>query len=197
MWKAKRMIGDLGTRDGQVHAKAREVLDFWLRVVPPEKRFARNDGLDAECARRFGSLRDELAATGAAGWWDAPEEALAAVIVLDQFSRNIHRGSAEAFAADPIARAVADKAIASGWDAGMDATQRQFLYMPFMHSEALPDQDRSVALFEALGEKGSFDFAQKHRDVIARFGRFPGRNAALGRETSAEEEAFLASNPGF
>ena len=191
------MARDLGTRDTQVHAKAAAVLHFWLHEVPAEKRFARDAVLDAECARRFRDLRDELAATGAAGWWDSARDVLAAVIVLDQFSRNIYRGSAEAFAADPVARALADKAVVEGWDRSLTADERQFLYMPFQHSEEASDQDRSVTLFEQLGEPEPLNFARLHWDVIARFGRFPGRNAALGRETTAEEAAFLANNPGF
>lgn len=191
------MAGDLGTRDTQVHAETEAVLHFWLEEVPPEKRFARDAALDIECERRFRHLRDEVAATGAAGWWDDPRSLLAAVILLDQFSRNIYRGHAEAFAADPIARALAEKAIEQGWDRAMDPAERQFLYMPFQHSEDAVDQERSVALFEALGEEQALRFARLHRDVIARFGRFPGRNAALGRTDTPEEKAYLAEDQLF
>ena len=191
------MAGDLGAHKRQVHAAAEAVLRFWLHEVPPEKRFARDGALDAECARRFKALRDELAATGAAGWWDDPRDALAAVIALDQFSRNIYRGSAEAFAADPIARSLADKAIRQGWDRDMTIPERQFLYMPFQHSEDAADQDRAVALFASTGDEQSSRFAELHRDAIRRFGRFPGRNAALGRPNTPEEKAFLAQEQAF
>lgn len=191
------MAGDLGTRDTQVHAKAEAVLHFWLDEVPPEKRFARDSALDATLEHRFKGLRDELAATGAAGWWDHPRDLLAAIILLDQFSRNIYRGSGEAFAADPIALRLADKAIEQGWDRDMNAVERQFLYMPFQHSEDAADQERAVSLFGDIGDPKSLDFAHAHRDVIRRFGRFPGRNAALGRANTPEEQAFLAQDQLF
>jgi uncharacterized protein (DUF924 family) len=191
------MAGDLGAHKRQVHAAADAVLRFWLHEVPPAKRFGRDDALDAECARQFKGLRDELAATGAAGWWDDPRDALAAVIALDQFSRNIYRGWAEAFAADPIARSLADKAVRQGWDRDMTIPERQFLYMPFQHSEDTADQHRAVALFASIGDEQSLRFAELHRDVICRFGRFPGRNAALGRANTPEEEAFLAQEQAF
>jgi uncharacterized protein (DUF924 family) len=191
------MAGDLGAHRRQVHAEAEAVLHFWLHEVPPEKRFARDDTLDAECARRFKALRDALAATGAAGWWDDPRELLAAVIVLDQFSRNIYRGSAEAFAADPIAHALADKAIRERWDQEMTVEERQFLYLPFQHAETAADQERALKLFASLGEETALRYAELHRDVIRRFGRFPGRNAALGRPNTPDEEAFLAEEQAF
>ncbi|HEU4968742.1 DUF924 family protein [Sphingomonas sp.] len=191
------MAGDLGAHRRQVHAEAEAVLHFWLHEVPPEKRFARDDTLDAECARRFKALRDALAATGAAGWWDDPRELLAAVIVLDQFSRNIYRGSAEAFAADPIAHALADKAIHERWDQDMTVQERQFLYLPFQHAETAADQERALTLFASLGEGTALRYAELHRDVIRRFGRFPGRNAALGRPNTPDEEAFLAEEQAF
>jgi uncharacterized protein (DUF924 family) len=189
------MAGDLGAHKRQVHAEADAVLRFWLHEVPPDRRFVRDEAIDAECARRFKHLRDELAATGAAGWWDDPRAALAAVIVLDQFSRNIYRGSAEAFAADPIAHALADKAIREGWDRQMTVPERQFLYLPFQHAETAADQDRALALFASLGDEKAMHYAKLHRDVIRRFGRFPHRNAALGRKSTPEEEAYLAE-PG-
>ena len=191
------MARDLGSRDGQVHEQAQAVLDFWLREVPPGKRFARDAAIDAECERRFKTLRDELAATGAAGWWDDPRDLLAAVIVLDQFSRNIYRGAAEAFAADPIALALAEKAVTAGWDRAMDSVERSFLYLPFQHAENAVDQDRSLALYEQLGEAEALAFARTHREVIARFGRFPGRNVALGRQSTPEEAAFLSEPQPF
>lgn len=170
------------------------MLDFWFRETPPEKRFKRDATFDAECARRFKALRDRVLAEGAAGWADAPETLLAAVILLDQFSRNIYRGKAEAFAGDALARSLSDQAIARGWDRGMTDEEKQFLYMPFMHAEDAAGQARSIALFETLGGD-PYRFAQMHKNVIDRFGRFPGRNAALGRADTPEEARFLVEEP--
>lgn len=188
------MARDLGSSTGEVHRAAEAVLGFWFHELAADKRFARDDALDAVIAERFGRLRETVLRSGAVGWTDEPRLLLAALIALDQFSRNIHRGAAEAFAADPLALALSGLAVARGWDGGMDVTERQFLYMPFMHSEDRGDQARSVALFAGLGDSEPLEFARTHRDQIERFGRFPGRNAALGRESTAEERVFL-ENP--
>lgn len=188
------MAGDLGLGRAQVH-RASEVLDFWLRETPKEKRFATDVALDAEIDRRFGGLRDAVVRTHAVDWVDEPHALLAAVILIDQFSRNIFRGSAAAFAADPLARELARFAIDRGWDRDMSPLERQFLYMPFQHSESRTDQLLAVALFEAIGEAEGLRFARLHLEQIERFGRFPQRNDALGRESTAEEIAFL-SEPG-
>ena len=129
--------------------------------------------------------------SGARGWRDDPETLLAAIILLDQFSRNIHRGTAQAFAADPLALQLALEAIGKGWDAGMGNDRRQFLYLPLEHAEDPAMQKLSVEKFGAMGDAHVLDFARKHAEVIARFGRFPSRNAALGRESTAAEAAFL------
>lgn len=184
------MGGDLGAGQGEVHARA--VLDFWFDTVPPEKRFARDDKLDAEITRRFARLRDEVLATDAAGWRDGPDRILAAIILLDQFSRNIHRGSGQAFAADPLALSLTHAAIALGWDATFAPDRRAFLYMPLMHAEDVAVQEESVARFTQLGEAENLAFARDHKAVIDRFGRFPSRNAALGRISTPEEEAYLS-----
>lgn len=193
------MARDLGTPRTEVHQEAIEqqaeaVLDFWLRQTPPDKRFARDAALDAEIARRFGGLIDEVAAAHAAGWRARPRTLLAAVILLDQFSRNIRRGKADAFANDPLARALTDEAIAKGWDLGMSPAERQFLYLPLMHCERLDAQVRSLPLFDAA-DANAANFARLHCAQIARFGRFPGRNAALGRATTPAE-AELLKEPG-
>lgn len=184
------MAGDLGRRDTEVHQRARAVLDFWLREVPPERRFARDDALDATIRDRFADDVADVAGSHAAGWRATPKGLLAAIILLDQFSRNLNRGSAAAFANDPLARALTGEAIAKGWGAAMEATERQFLYMPLMHSERLDDQVRSLPLFAMAGQE-AFDFALRHAAQIARLDRFPGRNAALGRVTTAEETRLL------
>lgn len=184
------MAGDLGVATLDVHAKAREVLGFWFALTP-EQHFATSAKLDAEIRARFGPLRDLVLGSGAAGWRDDPETLLAALILLDQFSRNIHRGTAEAFAADPLALQLTLEAIGKGWDADMDKDWRQFLYLPLEHAEDPAMQALSVEKFGSLGDAYVLDFAKKHAEVIARFGRFPSRNAALGRVSTPEEQAFL------
>jgi len=187
------MGGDLGAGRGEVHACA--VLDFWFGEVSPEKHFARDAALDTEIGRRFGVLRDEVLAADAAGWRDNPETMLAAIILLDQFSRNIHRDTAQAFAADPLALALAHEAIARGWDETIDPARRAFLYMPLMHAEDPAVQHESIACFTRLGNAENLRYAREHAAVIERFGRFPSRNVALGRASTPEEQAWL-SQPG-
>lgn len=176
----------------QVHAAARDVLRFWLQETPAALRFAKDDALDAAIRARFGDLRDRVVATRAAGWEETPETLLAAIIVVDQFSRNLFRGSGRAYEADALARHLTRQAMRAGWDGGMTGEERAFLYMPLMHSEALSDQQDSVAAFADLGIAENLSFAQAHRTVIERYGRFPSRNAALGRANTPEEEAYLS-----
>lgn len=190
------MAGDLVTTEGEVDSAAGEVLDFWF-ALSKEQRFAKDAALDREIGERFGALRDGVAATGAAGWRDDPRTLLAAIILLDQFSRNLFRGQAAAFAADPLARRLTAEALAKGWDAGLTNEERVFLYMPMMHGEDAESQRRSVELFTALGEEENRKFAVDHAEVFARFGRFPSRNAALGRETTAQERAYLDAGGGW
>ncbi|WP_137124277.1 DUF924 family protein [Roseomonas sp. HF4] len=185
-----------------------DVLAFWFADGPDAWReawFKRDDTFDAAIRDRFGA--DVAAArTGAhSGWADTAEGALALAILLDQFPRNLYRGAAEAFAADPLMRDIArDAVLARRFDRVLTPTQRAFLYLPFEHSESMADQDLSVALFEGLRDDpaharpgGTIDYAWRHRAVIARFGRFPHRNAALGRESTAAEAAWLAAGGGF
>ena len=188
------MADDLGTVRRDVHGCAREVLDFWFALTP-EQHFAKSDSLDREIAARFGALRDVVLASGAAGWDDNPDTLLAAIVVLDQFSRNLHRGSAEAFAGDQLARRLALEAIDKGWDRAMPPEQRAFFYMPLQHAEDANLQALSVDKFGALGDDKSLSFARDHAEVIARFGRFPSRNAALGRVSTPAELDYL-SQPG-
>ena len=179
----------------QVHDKAREVVRFWLEETPAAKRFARDEALDAEIAERFGAWRDAVQASGAKGWTDDPVDLLGAIILLDQFSRNIHRDSPRAFEADGLALKLAKLMIANGWDMGLTGLERQFVYLPFEHSERLDDQRESLRLFTALGDAETLRYAHAHKAVIESFGRFPSRNAVLGRISTPEEVEFL-SQPG-
>ena len=170
---------------------ARAVLAFWFGEVGKAQWWIKDAELDAAIAERFGALRAAVVASRAKEWRDDPETLLAAIILCDQFSRNIFRGSRKAFEADALARELTRLALDRGWDAEMPVERRQFLLMPLQHSENLADQERSLAEFAALGDNEQARFAQLHYDQIARFGRFPGRNAALGRRTSEEEQRVI------
>ena len=165
------------------------VLAFW-RAAGPEKWYEADAAFDAEIRTRFLSVY-EAAAAGHLAWDDTPEGALALVIVLDQFPRNMFRGSACAFAADALARKVAARAIHRGFDHCLAAPERCLFYLPFEHSESLADQERCVALNRASGDADAVKWAELHADIIRRFGRFPHRNKALGRTTTPAEQAFL------
>ena len=178
-------------------AAAASVIAFWFDEVGHDRWFTKDPALDTEIVRRFGPLRDALLASEARGGRDTPEPLMAAILLLDQFSRNIHRGIALAFAADALARDLAMQALENGWTDAAPLAWRQFLLMPLMHSEALADQQRCVAEFERLGNDNLTGFARRHHDQIAAFGRFPGRNAALGRRTTPEEQAALDSGVAF
>lgn len=185
------MAGDLGTDGTSVHDAARAVIDFWFSL-PLGRHFARDDALDARIARRFGDLRDAVFASRAAAWRETPDALLAAIVLLDQFSRNIHRDSPRAYEADDLAVELTLLAIDRGWEAYFTVAQRAFLYMPLMHAEDLALQRLCVDRFSAM-RSDQLRYAEGHRDVIARFGRFPTRNAVLGRETTAEEHAYLVA----
>ena len=189
------MSGDLGAKPDEVHEKASAVLHFWFDEVSPDKWYAKDEALDRMITERFGAMRDHVLATMAAGWRDDPDNLLAAVILLDQFSRNIHRGTAAAFAADALALKLTERAIILAWDDRLPAERRAFLYMPMMHAENRTTQAKSVAWFERLGNAENAKFALEHAEVIERFGRFPSRNAARGRESTPEELDYL-SQPG-
>jgi uncharacterized protein (DUF924 family) len=167
-----------------------DVLAFW-REAGHERWYKRNDAFDAEVRRRFLALWQEAAVGELGAWEDSDDGALALVIVLDQFPRNMFRGTPQAFASDALARDVAHRAIARGTDAMVAPLLLEFLYMPFMHSEHLPDQLHCVALFENTDNAESLKSARDHADIIRRFGRFPHRNRVLGRDTTVEEQTFL------
>ncbi len=171
-----------------------EVLDFWLGEVGPEGWYAGGEALDAECRLRFGDLWQAAHEGGLEHWVEGAAGTLAYLVICDQLARNIHRGRAEAFATDARARAAARKAVAAGWDLEAPEPERQFFYMPFEHSEDAADQALAVQLLtERLASDPEMALhARAHQAIIARFGRFPFRNAALGRETTPEEAEFLA-----
>jgi uncharacterized protein (DUF924 family) len=167
-----------------------EVLAFW-RAAGPDKWFEKDDAFDAEIRARFLATYAAAAAGGLAQWEEDAEGALALVLVLDQLPRNMFRGDARTYAADPLARTVAQRAIARGFDQRYAPPERRFFYLPFMHSEDLADQERCIALCRVAGDEEGVKHGEIHADIIRRFGRFPHRNSALGRATTAEEQAFL------
>jgi uncharacterized protein (DUF924 family) len=173
-----------------VIAWPQDVLAFW-RAAGEDKWFKKNAEFDDEIRARFFSTYEAAAAGQLSDWTEIADGTLALVLVLDQFPRNMFRGDRRAFATDPLARAVATRAIERGFDRDMPLADRQFMYLPFEHSETIHDQDRCCALFTATGDADKLKWAQLHADIIRRFGRFPHRNAALGRDTTAEEQAFL------
>lgn len=180
----------MGAHDAGDPAWAQEVLEFWFSELDESDWFAGDTGVDERIRERFLALHERLAANED----EAPTGArplLAAVIVLDQFSRNLFRGSARAFASDAVARRLARRAIASGLDSHLEPTERYFLYLPFEHSEDSVDQDLAVELIAQLGCDEWTRYAVAHRALIDRFGRFPHRNAVLGRKSSAEEIAAM------
>lgn len=172
-----------------------DILAFWREVGPP-RWFSADPGIDAAIRTRFLAIHEAAASGLLAAWEDTADGALALLIVLDQFPRNMFRGTARAFASDALARAVASRALARGFDLRFGNPERRFFYLPFMHSEDLADQERCLSLCAAAGDREGVDYSVIHADIIRRFGRFPHRNSTLGRATTAEEAAFLADG-GF
>ncbi len=177
----------------RVTATPAEIVTFW-REAGSEKWFALEHEFDLSIRSRFLTAHEAAARGELAAWEENEAGALALVLLLDQFPRNMFRDDARAFATDAVARAVADRALARGFDQAIDPVMRQFFYLPFMHSETLVDQDRCVDLYAALADAELLRYARDHRDTIQRFGRFPGRNRALGRETTPPEREFLNDN---
>ena len=166
------------------------VLDFW-RDAGPTKWFAKDEAFDAEFRRRFETAHLMAARRELDHWAESADGMLALLILLDQFPRNVWRGTGHAFATDPLARHFATLAVDQGLDGMIDNALRRFIYLPFQHSEDRADQDRALALFQSLDRDDDDRWAEHHHAVIVRFGRFPHRNRALGRETTPEEQAFL------
>jgi uncharacterized protein (DUF924 family) len=172
-----------------------QILEFWFSPRAEECWFDSNPEFDAEVREKFEGVFRAATAGALAGWGATPEGALALVIVLDQFPLNMYRGKGEAYSSGALAVAAARDAITRGFDRALSREQLQFLFLPFMHSESLTDQDESLALYGRANLSDNLRFARHHREIVRRFGRFPHRNAALGRVNTPEEEAYLAS-PG-
>ena len=169
--------------------KARDVVDFW-REAGPGRWFAKSDAFDTDFISRFSAAHQAAARGELAHWTDDAEGTLALLVLLDQLPRNAWRNNPHMLATDGLALAVAHKAVDAGFDLQVDEALRPFFYLPFMHSEVLDEQERSVALNATLDDNTQ-RFAVLHRDIIARFGRFPHRNRMLGRTSTAEEQKFL------
>ena len=175
---------------------AAQVLRYWFEELQPDAWFRRDDGVDAAIRERFSATYEQLTQIGPQQL-TTPLECIAAVIVLDQFPRNMFRGSPRSFATDALALSIAQHAIAAGLDRQLTQQQRLFLYMPFQHSEDRAVQARSIELFTQLGLADNLGYAQRHKDIIDRFGRFPHRNAVLGRRSTTDELQFIATHRGF
>lgn len=174
-----------------------EVLSFWFEELTVEDWFKQNDRVDTAIRERFGDLYTQLKSSPPDQKDMNPDTALATIIVLDQFPRNMFRGEAAAFGSDNIAAALTRSAVDAGLDSGLVQDKKSFMYMPLMHSESLADQERGIMLFKALGNENNLKYAIEHRDVIAKFGRFPHRNRALGRESTADELDYLKTASGY
>ncbi|MFA7668283.1 MAG: DUF924 family protein [Burkholderiaceae bacterium] len=174
---------------------AKDVIDFWVEAGP-RRWFRGGPEFDAACRDRFLDLHLAAARAELADWCRTAEGSLALLLLLDQIPRNVFRGSAHAYATDPMALALADQAIENGHDREYELELRSFFYLPFMHSEALADQQRCVAIFQGLPEAASGEWAVHHMEIIERFGRFPHRNRVLGRDSTPAELAWMEAG-GF
>jgi uncharacterized protein (DUF924 family) len=175
---------------------ARAIIHFWCDELTEEQHFKKDASVDRHIAERFGKVREQVLKTRAAGWRDAPETLVAAIILLDQFSRNMFRGKARAFEADGLALELCKEALDRGWVDKLPKPLPTFFLMPLQHSEKLEDQERSVAEFEGR-DPLDYKYALLHRAQIERFGRFPGRNQALGRVSTPEEREAIARGETF
>ncbi|MGE4322432.1 MAG: DUF924 family protein [Sphingobium sp.] len=176
---------------------AAALLDFWFDEVGEAGWWSHDPDLDQQCITRFSALWQDKQALPASAFLDRADEALAAILLFDQLPRNMFRGDARAFATDALAREIAHGAVAQGYDIQIGGAGRAFFYLPFQHSEDLADQQLSLTLFEGLGDAKTLDFARRHHAIVARFGRFPHRDAVLGRPTTAEEQAAVDEGKGW
>jgi uncharacterized protein (DUF924 family) len=189
------MGDDLGAKRGEVHDEAAHVLHFWFEELSEEQHWVKSITLDEAIAERFGPLRLKVAESAAWGWRSTPDTLLAAIILIDQFSRNMFRDEGEAFEYDGLARELTLYGLLHGFDRDLPREWRAFLYMPLMHAEDPELQRLSVERFTALGDEHNLEFAHDHAAVIERFGRFPSRNRPLGRRSTVIEREYL-SQPG-
>ena len=172
-----------------------EVIDFWFTELTPKQWFAKSDELDLHCSQQFKTTLDAAAASELWSWRETPLGRLAEIIVLDQFSRNIYRDTPQAFSQDPLALALAQEAVHHGYDKQLNNDERGFLLMPYMHSESIQVHEEALKLFAEPGLESKYDYEVRHKQIVDRFGRYPHRNSILGRESTAEEVAFL-EQPG-
>jgi uncharacterized protein (DUF924 family) len=172
------------------------ILTFWFNELSDKDRFSGAVEIDRIIIERFGELHRRAAQSELFTWRDTADGRLAEIIVLDQFSRQIHRGQGAAFASDALALGLAQEMVRSGDDLLIEAERRSFVYMPYMHSESLAVHDEAVRIFTAFGNADTLDYEIKHRAVIQRFGRYPKRNAALGRQSTADEIAYINDRDG-
>ncbi|MCZ8093106.1 MAG: DUF924 domain-containing protein [Acidovorax sp.] len=172
-----------------------DILHFWFTELTPQQHFAKDAALDESIRTRFGPTLEAAARCELFPWRATPEGRLAEILVLDQFSRNVYRDTPRAFAQDALALALAQELVASGQDRSLPTAQRVFAYMPYMHSESAVIHEQALKLFAQPGMENNLDFERRHKAIIDRFGRYPHRNAILGRSSTPEELAFL-SEPG-
>ena len=171
------------------------ILHFWFTELTPKQHFAKDPALDETIRTRFGATLEAATKCELFAWRTTPDERLAEILVLDQFSRNVHRDTARAFAQDALALALAQALVASGQDRSLPLAQRSFAYMPYMHSESALIHAQAALLFAQPGMEDSLRFELRHQAIIERFGRYPHRNAILGRTSTPDELAFL-NEPG-
>jgi uncharacterized protein (DUF924 family) len=172
-----------------------EVIGFWFKEIEPRQWWIKDGTFDELIRKRFSAIHQQAACCELFNWRSSPEGRLAEIIVLDQFSRNMFRGTERAFAYDQMALVLSQEAVSGGADMELPAEQRSFMYMPFMHSESLLIHKQAELLYRRLGNQSSLEYELKHRQIIERFGRYPHRNEILGRVSSAEEKSFL-QEPG-
>ncbi|MCC4799805.1 hypothetical protein BCT30_01910 [Enterovibrio norvegicus] len=173
----------------------RKVLTFWFEELTPNDWFSKSEELDKQIEARFGDLLEQASRAELFDWRSSAKGRLGEILVLDQFSRNIYRDTPKAFAQDPLALALAQEAINLGIERELSEIERTFMYMPYMHSESQKVHKDAMQLFNSLEDKQSYEYEIKHKEIIDRFGRYPHRNAILGRECTEEETAFL-KQPG-
>jgi uncharacterized protein (DUF924 family) len=175
--------------------KYSDILEFWFEEISPSQGWKKDPAFDQQIIDRFSTIHESAACCELFRWRKTAEGRLAEVIVLDQFSRNMFRGSARSFAYDPLALALAQEAISAGADDLLEPSRRSFLFMPLMHSESLKVHDIAVDLFARKCSEDNLNFEIRHKDIIQKFGRYPHRNEILGRTSTPDEESFL-ENPG-